>query len=336
MADTWCLCVPLVFTGLVASGCIAAAGVFVSLEIYIEIKCLEQHLSNVNCNFTDLNDSLISHEFAREVQILEPVLSVVVVTLSAVFYILCYKARGTCNVLGWFSVFKHSWFMKRFIALLFVMFYYFYVYVAAENAKQGVNDKRYLVLPFGVLTWFILLTVSNENGPLSWAARQCCGAKLLSFLLFLFAALTNAAEFAIVSVYITKTIWTIFVTEKNEDLVNVIDALGMTVTIALRFDFTNVFSDMANLSLKDKQYGGKWKLLHDRWDDWPDVQPKPPKHRHPTASGNVEPDEGHVHSPSSFKPSTASSTGSQSPSRSLLATDMAAKNQTYGSTGNTS
>ncbi|XP_070580264.1 uncharacterized protein [Ptychodera flava] len=254
-------------------------------QVILEAKCLDLDLSNVNCTYTNRN-------YTTAVGIIEPILSAVLVVEVFLFYFVSRLSetvngarRIWCirNCTYWYNVLKENWCMKRFLPTVFAIVYFALVY-AGNLVSFDTGPYRYISLIFGITSWFLLLTVSNQTGSLSCVCKEVKGrqssqgsarekiemfaVRALSFLLFLFACLTNLLEFMVFTVYITKTITPLHVPTKHERVLNAADFLGMTVIIALRLDFASFFGDMAILSLKDVKYGRRGRFLQDPWDDY--------------------------------------------------------------------
>ncbi|XP_077980464.1 uncharacterized protein LOC144435728 [Glandiceps talaboti] len=270
----------------------------VALEFILELLCVYGlNESNAECQFQvhSLN------EFATVVEVLEPIVSMIIVIPVIFLYFCKTGCRLGCGCqcvkgcLG--SIFKYNWFMKRFLVVIFLVAYFIFIFWV-DSLYFKHRPERYLALPCGLVAWFVLQVVSNEKGPLTVVYRDTkpsCWLGFLSFVVFFFASLTNIVEFVIVTVYITKTLWTIYSenlydeifliegvttsvpsdgdtgTINVSNLANVVDILGMTSTIALRYHFACFFWDMMFLSGKaeDLEYGGRYKLLCDPWEEWP-------------------------------------------------------------------
>ncbi|XP_070573608.1 uncharacterized protein [Ptychodera flava] len=225
------------------------------------------------------------NQVATYVDFVEPCASVCLTSLILLFY-LRFPVKGCCHDgqgrqgIGFRKILKCGWFAKRVFTLFAVFVYYIIAY--ADNQIHHYGAGRYLILPVGLITWFIVLCVANESGPLTWVYRNAhvCGIRLLSVCFFLHAALSNLIEFIIVTVYITEAVWIIFSDDHTSNLAHVLDVLGMTATMGLRYDFAAFFLDMALLTLQKKKYGRlgprgyeiNYRLLRDYWEDWPDME----------------------------------------------------------------
>ncbi|XP_070571812.1 uncharacterized protein [Ptychodera flava] len=122
------------------------------------------------------------------------------------------------------------------------------------------------------------LVVSNENGPLVRVYPTVGGAplmrvKVLSFLIFSYASLTDLFQFAKVTILQTAAEWNND-DDNNGDTINVVTLLGLTAHIALRLDYAQFFWEMACVGFKEevRVYGGKNTVLRDITDDWEPVQ----------------------------------------------------------------
>ncbi|XP_070573879.1 uncharacterized protein [Ptychodera flava] len=255
--------------------------VFSVWQVILEMQCLDLNLPNVNCTYTNRN-------YTTAVGILEPILSAVLVVEVFLFYFVCCPSENengsywtwcTNDHTNWQNVLLENWCMKRLLPTMFAIVYFILVYMG-NLVSSETGPYRYISLIFGITSWFLLLTVSNENGSLScvWkkspdrqtsglSARAKHSMEALSFVLFLFACLTNLVEFMVFTVYITKTLTPLNVPTEHKRALNALDFLGMTVVIALRLDFASFFGDMAILSLKDVGYGHRVKFLQDPWDE---------------------------------------------------------------------
>ncbi|XP_077996092.1 uncharacterized protein LOC144449434 [Glandiceps talaboti] len=255
--------------------CMAVSSMVVNL--FIVFICLDEFLKpDSRCEFSvHGNDNL--QRFADGIATLEPILSAIVVLIAVLLYYECRVVKGCCrhfklnnfkDCCG-FLLCKHLWVKTRTLLLCVICLYNFTISLSDKLDSPGENAAlRYAILPLGLTAWYILLLVSNEKGPLASIYPKHRIYQYLATTLFLFASITNLAEFITDTIYLSLKLYSIFETSGNHsNLTHVMDVLGMTAKVFLRLDFAKFFWNMTHVSTiyEEVEYRGIYK---DPWEDW--------------------------------------------------------------------
>ncbi|XP_077995349.1 uncharacterized protein LOC144448882 isoform X2 [Glandiceps talaboti] len=245
----------------------------------IALFCLQQYgISTTICRL-ETEAFSAADELRSTAETLEPVISVLVVATVLVFmfnaqHIRSYLLRvfkRKCDVLK--LLFKTYWFTS-YVVMIILSFIYHICTFALDVGSSVEGAVRYITLPLGMTSWFILLVVFNECGAMTTVVRdrrkrlysresvQQGGLTELPWLpalykaLLVFAGVTNFVEFLIYSVYLADMLVTV---RSNFKLLEYMSFIGMSLTVAIRYNFASYFFQLIYIGEK------KFKLLEDPW-----------------------------------------------------------------------